>query len=130
MKADEQEDGKGEVTDTSSVPSWPVTSRRGTDPQDGSPSFARHKDSMSKEQLLNEFFMLERRVNELEDMVFRQEQEYEVSTGDAQYQRKSKEASVGSDLSDQIQIHQEEIERLRKENKMLEVENRKRGAGR
>jgi uncharacterized small protein (DUF1192 family) len=87
-------------------------------------SSSEQKNSMSKEQLLNEFFMLERRVEELEDMTLKQQKEV---TGEIRFALPNINAKISlvEDLPEKIQIHQDEIERLKKENKQLVMENRK-----
>ena len=82
------------------------------------------KNSMSKEQLLNEFFMLEKRVQELEDMTLKQQKEV---TEESRFALPNINGNffLVEDLPEKIQIHQDEIERLKKENKELLMENGK-----
>ena len=83
-------------------------------------SSSEQKDSMSKEQLLNKFFVLKRRVKELEDMTLKQQKEV---TGESRFAlpKINGKFSLVEDLPEkiQIQIHQDEIERLKKENSQL-----------
>ena len=74
------------------------------------------QSKISKELLINHLFKMEKRVKELEDLVMKQQN----SVVNAQ------------DVPLKIQIHQEEIERLKGENRRLQLENRKlkRGSGR
>ena len=79
------------------------------------------KDSMSKEQLLNEFFVLKRRVKQLEDMTLKQLTEV---TGESRFDLPdiSGKFSLVDKLPEKIQIHKDEIERLKKENNQLHRE--------
>ena len=78
------------------------------------------KDSMSKEELLNEFFVLRRRVKELEDMTLKQTE----VTGESRFDLPniSGKFSMVDKLPEKIQIRQDEIERLKKENNQLQRE--------
>ena len=83
------------------------------------------KSSMSKEQLLNEFLMIERRVQELEDMNLQHQKVYRRGNDNVLQKLATGQVSLDLNMPIKIQIHQEEIERLKKENKRLHEENRK-----
>lgn len=74
------------------------------------------RNKISREQLISLFFKTEKRVKELEEIVLKQQ----------------KNVIIAEDVPIKIQIHQEEIRRLKGENKRLQLENRnlKRGSGR
>jgi hypothetical protein len=76
------------------------------------------KNSMSKEQLPNKYFVLKMRVKELEDMTLKQQKEV---TGESRFalHNISGKFSLVDNLPEKIQIHQDEIERLKKENNQL-----------
>jgi hypothetical protein len=82
------------------------------------PISSEQKDSMSKEQLLNKFFVLKRRVKELEDMTLKQQTEITEESRLALPNIRGK-FSLVDNLPEKIQIHQDEIERLKKENNQL-----------
>ena len=69
--------------------------------------------------------MLEKRVKELEDMVFKQQGAVKTYKGDSNHERVLDDIFLVSDLPIKIQIHQEEIERFRKDSKKLKMKNRK-----
>jgi len=126
MRSDELEEDTDLTPDHS-----PVSSRQTCLLTAGINCFTTQKNSMSKEQLQNEFFMMERRVKELEDMVLKQQEELKASRDKDCDEVDKEETSLGSDLLSKIQIHQWEIELLRKENKRLKMENQNlRGSGR
>ena len=76
---------------------------------------------MSKEHLLNEFCVLKRRVKQLEDMTLKQLTEV---TGESRFDLPdiSGKFSLVDKLPEKIQIHKDEIERLKKENNQLHRE--------
>ena len=74
------------------------------------------QSKISKELLIDHLFNMEKRVKELEEVVMKQQNS----------------VLIAEDVPLKIQIHQEEIERLKGENRRLQLENRKlkRGSGR
>ena len=64
---------------------------------------------ISKEQLINQFLMMEKKVKELEELVLKQQEN----------------VIIVEDVPIKIQIHQDEIKKLREENKRLRYENTK-----